>query len=58
MVSKKFTDRSDVEKTLKQNPLWQNLPKEEFRTRLKEMLETNQSLTDDAKEYIRGRLKE
>ncbi len=53
MVSKQFTDRGDVEKTLKENPLWQNLAKEEFRTRLKDMLKTNRSLTDDAKEYIR-----
>jgi hypothetical protein len=57
VVSKKFTDRGDVEKTIKENHLWKNLSKDEFRAHLKRMLETHQSLTDDAKEYIRERLK-
>ncbi len=57
VVSKQFVDRSDVEKIIRENPLWKGLSKAELRTHLGDMLRTHQSLTDDAKEYIRERIK-
>lgn len=58
MVSKQFTDRGDVERTIKENPLWQNLSKDERCSRLKDMLTKHRSLTDDAKEYIRQQIQD
>jgi hypothetical protein len=43
----------DVKKVLAENPLWQNLSSKEMEDRLEHMLESNQALTDGAKEYIR-----
>jgi hypothetical protein len=58
MISKKFTDRSDVEKTIKENPLWKKLNNADLREHLKHWFATDLRLSDDAKKYIRQRLKE
>lgn len=57
MVRTQLIGIVEIKRTLNENVAWRGLPAEQFVRCLKVLLETKDYLTEEAKEYVRERLR-